>query len=169
MPGSGRSRGSSFQQPEWGHLLIPSSSHCLPRFALGGAAAQAAYSEGCSSICLPPLLSLYPKMDSAPHTHFCVTVIDGLYFFIITWTLVVFILAKRLVLICVFFFFWRGGSELADCSKTWAGVGGSLLCFKYLITGNSIFYETYLDSMPEIWKHMYKNHFYVLFLINHCV
>lgn len=37
------------------------------------------------------------------------------------------------------------------------------------LRGYSVFYETYLDPMPGIWKHMYKNHFYVLFLINHCV
>lgn len=130
---------------------------------------MAAYPWGCCPICLPPLLSLPLKMDSAPHTHFCVTVIDGLYFFIITWTLVVFILAKCLVLICVF---WGGGSELADSvAKPGRGLGwgGSLLCCKDLIPGYSVFYEIYLDPMPEIWKHMYKNHFYVLFLINHCV
>lgn len=63
-------------------------------------------------------------MDLAPHTHFCVTVIDGLYFFIITWTLVVFILAKCLVLICVFFG-GGGGSELADSvAKPGRGLGG---------------------------------------------
>lgn len=89
-------------------------------------------------------------MDLAPHTHFCVTVIDGLYFFIITWTLVVFILAKCLVLICVFF--WGGGSELADSvAKPWAGVGvgGSLLCCKDLIPGYSIFYEITWIPCPK--------------------
>ena len=55
-------------------------------------------------------------------------------------------------------------------SSTWAGVGGfSLLCCKDLVSGYSVFYKISLDPMPEIWKHMYKNHFYVLFLINHCV
>lgn len=113
------------------------------------------------------LLSLWRW--TRPHIHiFCVTVIDGLYFFIITWTLVVFILAKCLVLICVF---WGREWTCWFCSKTWVGVGvgGSLLCCKDLILGYSVFYEIYLDPMPEIWKHMYKNHFYVLFLINHCV
>lgn len=69
-------------------------------------------------------------------------------------------------------FFWGGGSELADSvakSGRGLGLGVSLLCCKDLISGYSVFYEIYLDPMPEIWKHMYKNHFYVLFLINHCV
>lgn len=130
MPGSG-SWGSSFQKPKWGQLLSPTPSHPhhrLPCFALGGATSKAAYPWGCSSICLPPLLSLPLKMDSAPHTHFCVTVIDGLYFFIITWTLVVFILAKCLVLICVF---WgEGGSELADSvAKPGRGLGWGVVYF----------------------------------------
>lgn len=106
-------------------------------------------------------------MDLPPHTHFCVTVIDGLYFFIITWTLVVFILKKMSCFnLC---FFLGGGSELADSvAKTWAGVGGfSLLCCKDLVF--TAFSIKSPGSQFEIWKHMYKNHFYVLFLINHCV
>lgn len=78
--------------------------------------------------CLP--VPVPPKVDSAPHTHFCVTVIDGLYFFIITWTLVVFILARCLVLICVF---WGGGgrgAELADSvAKPGWGLGGRVVYF----------------------------------------
>lgn len=83
---------------------------------------------GATPACLP--VPVPPKVDSAPHTHFCVTVIDGLYFFIITWTLVVFILARCLVLICVF---WGGGgrgAELADSvAKPGWGLGGRVVYF----------------------------------------